>query len=809
MKGRPRGRRKKLRSGSPGSRHRCDSAGSDSGTSEISACSVEKVYSKYSPLYVKPEFKQGSQVLATRPQLRYNPRPARSKLKTKSNTSAGSIVLRKNLSRSDSNSDSNDHSDSNTNTTCRDDDDNDFSEESEFIQKLIDFHETQDSQIPKVFWIGLKRINLWSIYQKVKQLGGYDAVIEQKMWKYLFGIDNCYNTISRKKYERAILPYERYEMECERNRNCGLNGIKNEIDNKSNGCIKIESNAEHHLTLDEIAKIQQEIRTKSLDPDLHVKMSSGVSYPVTVIVGATPNESISPSHIQIQQPHTTITVHQTTIHPQTIKSTHNSTEQLKNNSIQITNKIQIQQITVQPTAGTSCNIKQDSNGQEIHLNDHEFYLRNSKNKIERSKELNGNRRTSMNPLSLNNVTVSAIKPNEKENIPYLAGSKTTTITPILGNSNKSGNRLPASISEIIDLVDSDNDSNSSAPTAQTSTTHVPNMKKRKLDILRQGGLEVTAINNTIGPLNNHSFSVRPTRSVNNIVVSATPVESTANDAPTPMFQSKCMYMKTSKIFGNPKDRIPTPNHASDINCIDLSVQKSDGRNSLNSLRLPSTTTIKRAQNSTINSPSAELTPTTAIAGHKITDPNLQITLVPPLMHTQNIHFPQNHSVKRKSNDLDGILNDRLPEKQSRIPSTLSISTKQNDLSISTTIDTSSTKSMMPNFSLNDLKLGQMMLQNFFNVNSQHSSTGQLPSQFNTKSSFSLSTNDDLQKTSSTTYLPPQLPGPNQFLPMLDPVYMSSLCNTPNLFYPQTIPQELIQLYKNFPQGLGIIPISKS
>lgn len=203
LKGRPRGRRKKLRSDSPNSRNRCDSAGSDSGTSEISACSVEKVYSKYSPLYVKPEFKQGTQVLATRPQLRYNPRPARTKGRSETKGSRRGLSLHGHTARSDSNSDTNEHSDSNTNTTNRDDDENDSSEESDFIQKLIDFHEAQDSQIPKVFWIGLKRVNLRSIYQKVKQMGGYDAVTEQKMWKYLFGVDGGYNSISRKKYERG------------------------------------------------------------------------------------------------------------------------------------------------------------------------------------------------------------------------------------------------------------------------------------------------------------------------------------------------------------------------------------------------------------------------------------------------------------------------------------------------------------------------------------------------------------------------------------------------------------------------------
>lgn len=224
LKGRPRGRRKKLRSDSPSSRLRCDSAGSDSGTSEISACSVEKVYSKYSPLYVKPEFKQGTQVLATRPQLRYNPRPARTKGKSESNNSASEslrrgLSRRRHTTRSDSNSDTNDQSDSNTNTTNRDDDENDSSDESDFTQKLIDFHEAKDSQIPKVFWIGLKRVNLRTIYQKVKQMGGYDAVTEQKMWKYLFGVDGGYNSISRKKYERGscrnyIYVWMQYKGSC-------------------------------------------------------------------------------------------------------------------------------------------------------------------------------------------------------------------------------------------------------------------------------------------------------------------------------------------------------------------------------------------------------------------------------------------------------------------------------------------------------------------------------------------------------------------------------------------------------------------
>lgn len=888
LKGRPRGRRKKLRSDSPTSRLRCDSAGSDSGTSEISACSVEKVYSKYSPLYVKPEFKQGTQVLATRPQLRYNPRPARTKGKSESNNSASEslrrgLSRRRHTTRSDSNSDTNEQSDSNTNTTNRDEDDNDSSDESDFTQKLIDFHEAQDSQIPKVFWIGLKRVNLRSIYQKVKQMGGYDSVTEQKMWKYLFGVDGGYNSISRKKYERgslhaigfffcsiyfiiisfspfslsALLPYERYEMEQQSTL------IKYECEDEHGRLVKSESlnmGSDRELTTAEISEIQRQIKVKSLDPNLHVEMSS---LPVTVIVGGS-HKSSSPSDIQIQQPHTTITVHQTTIHPQTLQTPTENQQHHSKNQIQITNQIKIQQITVnQPTAGTSksdidysCNIKQDGNGPEIHLdasgkfsahesgsgyhsNQHMKLvsgrgasLRHVRVKSDRSKDWNGSRRASSThtaaPTSLGSVTVSAMKPNEKENIPYLAGSKTTTITPILGNSNKSMLRFPSTISEIIDLVDSDNDSsNSPSPTPQShmssSSAMFPNMKKRKLDILRQGGLEVTAINNTIGPLNGShtlgpskpSLIVPPSRSVvNNISASATSIDTAPGTAPTPMFQSKCMYTKTSRIFGNPKDLIPVPTHATNPKCLDLSVQRRMDQDSLEILRLPPATTIKMAHTSSPTAIATNLSSSVSLAAHNLADPNLQITLVPPLNYVQHIHNSQNHNIKRKSSESTANFIGRPPEKLSTtitVPSSLTISAKSNvTASMLAPISMPSTSSPpaavlnVPNFA-HDMKISQMMLQNFLN----QSSSG--------NDQFGSSLHDSAAHKPNTSQLVATMPPPpsqsftgqNPFIPMLDPMYLSSLYQTQNLFFPQALPQELLQLYKKFPQGLGIIPISKS
>lgn len=745
---------------------------------------------------MKPEFKQGKQVLATRPKLRYNPRPARSKAKSESTDGVRS-------SRRATNSDSSDsESDSNTNTTNQDDDEgNESSEESEFVQKLIGFHEAYDSQIPEVFWVGLKRVNLLSIYRQVRKMGGYEMVTERKMWKYLFGVDGGYNSISRKKYERAILPYEKFEMQLEmENRRRSGSG---EMD------FDLRNNGNRRLTEAEILEIQRQIKMqearKEKDQNLHVEMGPG-SLPVTVIVGNKKNTS--PTQIQIQQPHTTITLHQTTIHPQSLAR--NSPPQ---NPIQITNQIQIQQFTVQPGSSD----KGDGHGGKRKLSAEEYtgrdahFVANHLAKLGKTTSLrqvrlrpdrprdrkSGSSTVGQSPPSIGSITVSAIKPNEKENIPYLSGSKTTTITPILGNSNKS-QRYPNSVSDVIDL-DSENEGRSESPPPQS---HVytggmfPNMKKRKLDILRQGGLEVTAISNASGPLNNQGFHgpapltvppVNMSKIKNSSKIIAT-LPGPHIDVPLPKFQSQCMYKRTTRIFGNPKDLIPLPAQTTEYNCIDLTVEKFEPTLPVG-LRLPQSTTIQKAH----STPASALTlPSAALAAQKITDPNLQITLVPPLSHAHN-----SHSNKRKLSENSKTLSGMKADKKMSLPpsiTTTPIGNHQfaipNNLSLSSGggggngSSSSPTLLNVPNLStINDnLKINQLLLQNFLNQSAASAQSEQPAAK--------------------------EQPSTNPFL-MLDPMYLTGLYNNPNLFFQQSLPQELLQLYKNFPQGLGIIPISKS
>ncbi|KAJ6648961.1 hypothetical protein Bhyg_04193, partial [Pseudolycoriella hygida] len=147
-----------------------------------------------------------------------------------------------------------------------------------------------------------------------------------------------------------------------------------------------------------------------------------------------------------------------------------------------------------------------------------------------------------------------------------------------------------------------------------------------LEILREGGLEVTAISSTGGLLGQNYFGPQPDPPVVNdekptlrpeIVGSIPSVtgeisSNTCTKAPTPMFQSNSMY----------------------TNAVDLTVKRRR-RTSVEIFRLPGKP-ISQSANESENKTKS--------------DSSLQITLVPPLTHVQNIHNSQNHNIKRKSSD---------------------------------------------------------------------------------------------------------------------------------------------------------------
>lgn len=193
---------------------------------------------------------------------------------------------------------------------------------------------------------------------------------------------------------------------------------------------------------------------------------------------------------------------------------------------------------------------------------------------------------------------------QKENIPLMFQSS-TTILPLMRDG------APANI-----VIDSDEDES-------IAVNGHSNMKKRKLDILREGGLEVTPISRKAQTENQHSsFSStsKPTMQPNVSLMSLAPIR-----AP-PVIQSLNMYQSTRQVFKNPKEDFNTAKNLKSY-CLDLTSKKhhDDGHRP-----------AQRPSNSLMSIEEVQ-------RNYRGSNPDLQITLVKPQME-----IPSSSSSKHPS-----------------------------------------------------------------------------------------------------------------------------------------------------------------
>nr|CAH7741684.1 unnamed protein product [Callosobruchus chinensis] len=88
-------------------------------------------------------------------------------------------------------------------------------ENKEFIRKLTAFMKSNRTPIGRTPSLGYKELNLHEFFSKVQKLGGYDNVTANRLWKSIFeDISGYQNNISatviRRHYERFLLSYERH-----------------------------------------------------------------------------------------------------------------------------------------------------------------------------------------------------------------------------------------------------------------------------------------------------------------------------------------------------------------------------------------------------------------------------------------------------------------------------------------------------------------------------------------------------------------------------------------------------------------------
>ncbi|GJQ81588.1 hypothetical protein Trydic_g9963 [Trypoxylus dichotomus] len=92
----------------------------------------------------------------------------------------------------------------------------DSSDSKAFLRKLTSFMKTNHTPIGRIPSLGYKELDLHVFYTKVQKYGGYDVVTTNRLWKSIFDDlggnhgSTSAATVIRRHYERFLLPYERH-----------------------------------------------------------------------------------------------------------------------------------------------------------------------------------------------------------------------------------------------------------------------------------------------------------------------------------------------------------------------------------------------------------------------------------------------------------------------------------------------------------------------------------------------------------------------------------------------------------------------
>ncbi|RXN12953.1 AT-rich interactive domain-containing 3A-like protein [Labeo rohita] len=96
--------------------------------------------------------------------------------------------------------------------------------EESFLKDLYLFMKQRDTPIERIPHLGFKQIDMFLMYKTVKELGGYQQVTAQQLWKKVYNIlggnprSTSAATCTRRHYEKLLLPFE-----------CHQNGYRDDI----------------------------------------------------------------------------------------------------------------------------------------------------------------------------------------------------------------------------------------------------------------------------------------------------------------------------------------------------------------------------------------------------------------------------------------------------------------------------------------------------------------------------------------------------------------------------------------------------
>lgn len=359
-------------------------------------------------------------------------------------------------------------------------------EEKKFITDVQSFMNSRGTPVGKMPLLGYRQIDLFLFYTKVQMLGGYDSVSAGRLWKTIYDDiggntgSTSAATITRRHYERLLLPYERYQRGEE---------------------TKVRLNHGRRA------------KSMSVFEDSDIKEEPSDLYPSETLP---PVEAISATTISPLQPiiSTATTTLLSNEKPKTesgktssLRSVRVKPERLKSLNTIIANSAipssqQASQLPSPPPSSNTSISTPNSTPSTTPTNG------TSNNQSVLERQLNSPLISQQVPPSCSpsglpvtsvatnaSTVVTLTPPPEKDMKEIKLDPKQTTLLaqgkeniPLFGGEKFAEKTIVPPVSRSPEVIDLENESDTSR-----DKIIIPSFKKRKLEILREGGLEVTAV----------------------------------------------------------------------------------------------------------------------------------------------------------------------------------------------------------------------------------------------------------------------------------------------------------------------------
>ncbi|KZC07679.1 AT-rich interactive domain-containing protein 5B [Dufourea novaeangliae] len=357
-------------------------------------------------------------------------------------------------------------------------------EEKKFLTDVQGFMNSRGTPVGKMPLLGYRQIDLFLFYTKVQMLGGYDTVSAGRLWKTIYDDiggntgSTSAATITRRHYERLLLPYERYQRgeEAKVRLNHGRR-------NKS-GSVSEES--------EEIKQETNDPYPSETPPPVETNLTT-TTPPLQPIVTTTP---FLPGDKPKTETGKTSSLRSVRVKPERLKSLNtmiaNSTPSPSQEASQLPSPPPSSNTSISTPSSTPSTTPTNGAGNQSVL----------------ERQLNSPLISQQVPPSCSppglpvttvatnaSTVVTLTPPPEKDMKEIKLDPKQTTLLaqgkeniPLFGEKSIFAEKTTIAPPRSPEVIDLESESDTSR-----DKIIIPSFKKRKLEILREGGLEVTAV----------------------------------------------------------------------------------------------------------------------------------------------------------------------------------------------------------------------------------------------------------------------------------------------------------------------------